>query len=258
MPRQADRLAAVVDRARSDGVPVGAEHGWRTHGYRSFAPRGFTIHHDASPRGSSARHIVRDGRAGLSGPLAHLYLERDGTLVVIAAGRANHAGRGGWRGLSGNRSVWGLEIANDGTGEPYSDAQMHAVIALCRAFVDVDGIPVELIHAHHEWAPTRKIDPSVDWQTHAGQWRMDALRLRVRQRPDPEQEDDEMQRIDVIETEQGVYLLDHPYAIKVPDPDTGQYYLDLAGSEANTQYRGPYKWDESRVAKHPRRSFQAA
>ncbi len=38
--------------------------------------------------------VIRDGRPGLKGPLSQLGLGRDGAYYVIAAGRAQHAGRG--------------------------------------------------------------------------------------------------------------------------------------------------------------------
>lgn len=186
MPRQAGRLAAVARYASDQGVPVDWEAGWRTRGRTAFAPRGFTVHHDASPRGSNARRIIRDGHGSLPGPLAHLYLQRDGTLVVIAAGCANHAGRGGWRGLRGNSTVWGLEIANDGSGEPYTSGQLHVVRLLVAAFVEVDGIDPQLVHAHHEWAPRRKIDPAVDPDAGSGSWRMSPWRDLTASHPDPE------------------------------------------------------------------------
>lgn len=192
MSHKADALARVVTECFSNGVRVEPEDGWRTRGGSRFDPKGFTVHHDASPRGSDIRHIIRDGHASLSGPLANLYLTRDGTLVVIAAGRANHAGRGGWKGLHGNSSVWGLEIANDGVGEPYTPEQLRAVLLLMRAFVEVDGVPVGLIHSHAEWAPDRKRDPALDPERQSGPWNMDRFRHDVSQQPEiaPPEEDE--------------------------------------------------------------------
>lgn len=188
MARQPDALAAVVEWVARHDVDVEWEDGWRTHGGTRFAPKGLTVHHDASPRGSDIRHIHRDGHSRLSGPLCNLYPTRNGTLVVIAAGRANHAGRGGWQGLRGNSSVWGIEIANDGQGEPYGDEQLRVVRLLMRAFHVVDGVPVGLIHSHHEWR-SEKPDPAVDPQTRSGPWHMDRFRRELRQQPNPEPDD---------------------------------------------------------------------
>lgn len=193
MSHKADALARVVTECFSNGVRVEPEDGWRTRGGNRFDPKGFTVHHDASPKGSDIRHIIRDGHSTLSGPLANLYLTRDGTLVVIAAGRANHAGRGGWQGLRGNSSVWGIEIANNGTGEPYTAEQLRVVRLLMRAFHEVDGVPVGLIHSHHEWR-AEKPDPAVDPESRSGPWNMDRFRHDVSQQPDtdPDPEDDDM------------------------------------------------------------------
>jgi hypothetical protein len=37
-------------------------------------------------------------RSDCPGPLCNVGLARSGAVYVIAAGRANHAGKGGWRG----------------------------------------------------------------------------------------------------------------------------------------------------------------
>lgn len=194
MARQPDRLTAIVEYVSAHDVPVEWEGGWETRGGRRFAPQAATFHHDASPKGSDIRHIIRDGHSTLSGPLANFYPTRAGSLVVIAAGRANHAGKGGWKGLRGNSTTWGIEIANNGVGEPYGDAQLRVVTLLMRAFVVVDGVPVGFLHSHHEWAPDRKRDPALDPERQSGPWNMDRFRHDVSRQPDPEPdpEDDDM------------------------------------------------------------------
>jgi hypothetical protein len=72
---------------------------WRGRGRGEMGRvRGVMIHHTVGlPTGNmpSLNLLVR-GRADLAGPLAQLGLGRDGTFYVIAAGRANHAGKGEW------------------------------------------------------------------------------------------------------------------------------------------------------------------
>lgn len=186
MSHKAEALSKVAAYVGRHDGRVEFMDNWHKRGGSRFDPKGFTVHHDASPRGSDIRHIIRDGHSTLSGPLANLYLTRKGALVVIAAGRANHAGRGGWQGLRGNSSVWGLEIANDGTGEPYGDEQLRVVRLLMRAFHEVDGVPVGLVHSHAEWAPRRKTDPAVDPEVGSRPWNMARFRSELRQQPDPE------------------------------------------------------------------------
>jgi hypothetical protein len=82
--------------------------------------------------------------------------------VVVAAGRAHHAGKGGFRELSGNRSVFGIEAENDGRGEPWPAVQVAAyqrVVAGLLSGIDRDET---WCVSHKEWAPNRKIDPTFD------------------------------------------------------------------------------------------------
>ena len=58
--------------------------------------------------------VCINGRPDLAGPLCNVMVGRDNTMFVVAAGRANHAGSGGWRGRSGNSTVYGIERENTG------------------------------------------------------------------------------------------------------------------------------------------------
>lgn len=63
--------------------------------------------------------VLINRRPDLPGPLAQLGLGRDGTFLVIAAGRANHAGAGKWQGLTdGNGTFIGIEAENTGRNKP--------------------------------------------------------------------------------------------------------------------------------------------
>lgn len=132
------RDTGIADKLRRAGLTVVEVAGWQTRGSDQFNPRGFVWHHTAGPRSGNAPSlaICIYGRAGLPGPLCNVFLARDGTVYVVAAGRANHAGTGGWAGLSGNSSVYGLEVENVGTGaEPWQpflvDIAARIAAALC-------------------------------------------------------------------------------------------------------------------------------
>jgi len=132
------------------------EPGWDRRGSADFDPKVVVCHHTAV-KGSAVKVCV-EGRPGLPGPLCQIVLTRTGTAVVIAAGRANHAGEGGWAGYSGNRRALGIEAENDGR-EPWPAAQVeafHRVSAACLAGIGED--PSHLCF-HREWAPRRKVDP---------------------------------------------------------------------------------------------------
>jgi hypothetical protein len=159
------RDTGIAARLRAAGLNVVEVPGWQTRGSADFAPRGSVDHHTAGPLSGNAPSLntVVKGRADLPGPLCNVLVARDGTCYVVAAGRANHAGTGGWAGLSGNRSVFGVERENTGTGsEPWGStpgtfdfevaAKVHA------ALISVHGADPRLVCEHKEWAPRRKVD----------------------------------------------------------------------------------------------------
>src|SRR4051794_26135385 len=98
-------LAEVLEDA---GVKVAEQPGWRTRGHGDMVNvRGVMCHHTAgSTKGNMpSLGVITNGRSDLPGPLAQLGLGRDGTFYVVAAGRANHAGRGNWQAIiTGNSS----------------------------------------------------------------------------------------------------------------------------------------------------------
>jgi hypothetical protein len=159
MPRQPNTCRAVVAEMERQGIPVHYEPGWETRGSATFSPRGLVVHHTADGPGEyPSLRIVRDGRSDLPGPLAQWGLGRSGKVYLIAAGRANHAGSGGWRGLSGNSTVWGIEAESTGRGD-WTDAQRRNYPRLAAALARHQPFGVDMICAHREWTP-RKPDPA--------------------------------------------------------------------------------------------------
>lgn len=154
--------SALIERAvTKSGVPSSFVGGWGTRGNLSFNPRGLVVHHDAASIRSGnngALNIIIHGRQGLPGPLSQFQIARNGLLWVVAAGRANHAGSGSFRGLSGNSSVFGIEAANNGLGEPWGDKQLDTYYKISKALMDELGRDVSWLCAHREWTP-RKPDP---------------------------------------------------------------------------------------------------
>jgi N-acetylmuramoyl-L-alanine amidase len=153
----------IAARLRSFGVRVVECDGWQTRGSSSFTPRGSVNHHTAGGANGACPSLstVIHGRPDLAGPLANVLQSRepDGNDIayVVAAGRANHAGSGGWRGLSGNSSVYGLEIEHTGTssipeGRRQIAARIHAAMIAGLAAPDPG-----YVCQHYEWT-TRKID----------------------------------------------------------------------------------------------------
>lgn len=161
MARQPTLIQRAISRANlRHGVAYVS--GWQTRGSSSFNPRGVVVHHDASNRSSGdngALNIIIHGRRDLPGPLSQFQLARSGRLWVVAAGRANHAGSGGWRGLSGNSSVFGIEAANDGRGEPWSSNMLDTYYRIVNALLAEMRQGTIMACAHKEWT-ARKPDPA--------------------------------------------------------------------------------------------------
>lgn len=151
----------LPDALRAHGLTVHEVTGWQSRGSVVFTPQGVVCHHTASAAGSDhpALGICVNGRSDLAGPLCNVLLARNGDCYIVASGRANHAGSGGWRGLSGNSSMLGIEAENNGVGEPWPEHQIDAYHRLCAAMCAGGGFGPDTVCYHREWT-SRKIDPA--------------------------------------------------------------------------------------------------
>lgn len=158
MARLHDSVLAWLDVLDVDYLEV---DGWRTRGNDSFNPVGSVNHHTAGARRGVAPSLGTciNGRPDVPGPLCHGLLGRDRVLRLIASGRANHAGRGGTRGMVGNSSCFGLEVEHTGVAatEPIDWQQVDVAARVHAAWALAAGYSGELVVQHWEWT-TRKID----------------------------------------------------------------------------------------------------
>ncbi len=96
---------------------------------------------------------------------AHYLVHEDGRIVQMVSekARARHAGKSFWKGETDiNSASIGIEIVNPGNLEdypPFKDAQIEAVIRLCRDICERYAIKPENVLAHSDVAPSRKTDP---------------------------------------------------------------------------------------------------
>ncbi len=152
---QLDRLP---DELRRVGVPFTEHPGWHTRGRAVLRARGLVCHHTAGAKTGDlpSLRILIDGRPDVPGPLCNVALGRE-TVRIIAAGTANHAGAGGWRGLVGNSSVVGIEGESTGTGD-WTPFQRWAYPRVSLAIARACGFGAEMVCDHREWT-SRKIDP---------------------------------------------------------------------------------------------------
>lgn len=166
------KLTWLPEVLRQAGLKVAETDGWVSRGNGDMGRvEGVMCHHTGSSGSGNmpTLNMLKAGRRGnppLPGPLSQLGLARDGTYYVIAAGRANHAGRGSWRGITtGNSSFIGIEAENEGAPRSeWPDWQMDAYRRGVAAILRYLGKGAEMCCGHREYAKPdgRKIDPRFD------------------------------------------------------------------------------------------------
>jgi N-acetyl-anhydromuramyl-L-alanine amidase AmpD len=145
---------------RAEGLDPVELAGWRTRGHGVFRDiRGVMVHHTGS--NSATAVSIADGRPDLAGPLSALHIARDGTVTVVAAGVAWHAGVGMYPWVPANMGNWhliGIECANTGTGpraphrRNWPDAQYFALVRCCAAINRTLGQTAARTIGHKEYA----------------------------------------------------------------------------------------------------------
>lgn len=159
------RMPWLADVLRNRGLEVVEYAGWQARGRATMNPQGVVCHHTAGVRSDDegyAKWLADVGRPpAVPPPLCQLFLAQDGRFWVLAAGKANHAGRGGWRGLTGNSSVIGIEAEATGYDE-WPQVQYDAYVEGVAALLLHLGRSVDWVCGHKEWAPGRKPDPNFD------------------------------------------------------------------------------------------------
>lgn len=167
-------LTDLADACRKSGLPVVEVDGWHTRGHGSFPGTiaGIVCHHTATSKAAAGDYpslrIVRDGRSDLPGPLSQLGLGRNGTVYVIAAGPAYHAGAT-FLPRQDNWHTIGIEAEHDGLS-PWPPGQHSAYVRLVAALVEHYGIPLSNVQGHKEVAKPlgRKVDPAFDMTAFRG------------------------------------------------------------------------------------------
>jgi N-acetyl-anhydromuramyl-L-alanine amidase AmpD len=172
------RLTWLPDVLRGAGLKVSLVPGWETRGRDGLGRiLGVICHYTATPdasRNMPTLDLLIRGREDLPGPLCQLGLGRDGTYYVVASGRANHAGRGEWNGITtGNTNFIGIEAENSGrANDPWPAVQLDAYHRGVAAILRETGRTAASCCGHREYAlPSgRKSDVNLE---------MDQFRQRV-------------------------------------------------------------------------------
>jgi hypothetical protein len=179
-PARVRDLLELKEIWESLGLHVEALRGWRDRGRRSrntFEVLG--LHHTAVPRDDDQFLVKGNPVKKIPGPLCNVALHRNGDVMLVASGAANHFGHATWE----NERSLGVEATGgqDGPGRKFHnyDAYVLLAVGFCifngnadpRKVVRGDvGIPVRLVAAHKEVALIedtqtvygRKTDPAFE------------------------------------------------------------------------------------------------
>lgn len=147
-------------------------------------PNFVIIHHTAQ---NSCEQTLKTFTLPRTQVSAHYVICRDGTVHHMLNDylRAWHAGNARWGSLTDiNSSSIGIELDNNGL-EPFDAPQMNSLISLLDRLKKAHGIPTANFIGHADIAPTRKNDPSIqfDWQLLAkngfGHWYNDTTGVKM-------------------------------------------------------------------------------
>lgn len=120
---------------------------------------------------------------------AHYVICKDGTVYHMLNDylRAWHAGNSRWGNMTDiNSSSIGIEIDNNGF-ESFTDQQINSLLNLLNLLKNSHGIPSANFIGHADIAPTRKVDPNINfpWKSLAdkgfGLWYGDTSKITVPQ-----------------------------------------------------------------------------
>lgn len=166
------RCREMNARLRAAGIVVHEWSGWESRGNgQTSAYEGGLVHHTATAfgkalPGTGVGSLLVNGRSDLAGPLCNYATNDDGSLTVIAAHPANHAGASGGHSMGPlpvttlfNKRVLGNEIVYPGT-VPMRSAQYQSALIWSRIATDVCGFgDIQRARAHAETSVTGKWDP---------------------------------------------------------------------------------------------------
>jgi N-acetylmuramoyl-L-alanine amidase len=156
-------LAACAPAPQRAGIPTT----WQgSPNFDERKPNFVVIHHTSNDTVGQALRTLTDPARNVS---AHYLIGREGTIIQLVDERARawHAGASKWGADTDiNSASLGIELDNNGR-EPFSDAQISALLRLLADFRERYHIPPANFLGHADVAPRRKIDPSryFPWKT---------------------------------------------------------------------------------------------
>lgn len=196
-------LTWMADDLAAAGLRVVRYQGWttrsRSSGGYDHDPLCVMWHHTASQTSAENDCYYMCHSSG-DRPICNLYIARDGQVWVLAAGATNTNGKGRSLTFSQgavptdkmNVNAVGMEIGNNGVGEPYPQAQIDAAFTASNVINRHLGNRPTDVATHAYYAPDRKIDPARGnavqgpWRpreiNNSGTWNLDDLRAECTRR----------------------------------------------------------------------------
>jgi len=156
-------LAACAPAPQRAGIPTT----WQgSPNFNDRKPNFVLIHHTSDDSVDQALRTLANPARRVS---AHYLVGRNGTIIQLVDERARawHAGESKWGADTDlNSASLGIELDNNGR-EPFSDAQIAALLRLLADIKERYHIPAANFLAHADVAPRRKTDPSryFPWKT---------------------------------------------------------------------------------------------
>ena len=126
-------------------------------------PNLVVIHHTAQ---NSCEQTLKTFTLPRTSVSAHYVICKDGTVHHMLNDylRAWHGGAGRWGNITDiNSASIGIELDNNGF-EPFAEPQMQSLLVLLDTLKKRHGIPAANFIAHSDMAPTRKVDPNINFQ----------------------------------------------------------------------------------------------
>ena len=264
-------LTWLADDLEAAGLQVVRYEGWTTRARSSGGYGGQPLcvmwHHTASQT-SPANDSYYMCHSSSDRPICNLLVARDGVVWVLAAGATNTNGKGKAHNFSRgsvptdqmNQWAVGMELANNGVGEPYVQQQIDAAFTASNTINRRCGNQPSDVCTHQHYAPDRKIDPATcnvqgPWRpnpcTSSNTWDLGDLLTECERRagtstgpiPIPPGGDDDVEKILVRTTDGMPWVTDFAsYATQITEPqaergrDMRGYQADIGG--------GPYPLDE--------------
>lgn len=186
--KQVKQLAKTISKIPKDSLMSDSmklpENWVGTINYGLRKPNIVIIHHTAQ---KNCEETVQSFTINKSQVSAHYVICKDGTLFHMLNDylRAWHAGVSKWGSQSDiNSSSIGIEIDNNGN-EVFSEAQLNCLLGLLTNLKKTYNISTANFIGHSEIAPTRKVDPNVNfpWKRLAengfGNWYDDTTGIEI-------------------------------------------------------------------------------